>query len=52
MKMAMEKPVPSALSGLCEAVFEIRNVLRSLAAAREPGTIPKAQAHAKTSLRG
>jgi hypothetical protein len=27
MKMAMEKPVPSAVAGLCEEVFEIRNLV-------------------------
>ena len=39
VKMAMEKLIPPALLSLCEAVFEIRNFLRSLAAAREQGTI-------------
>jgi len=48
--MTMEKPIPSAHSGLYEAVFEIRNLVRSLAAAREHGTIPKAQVQAKDEL--
>jgi hypothetical protein len=36
--------------GLCEAVFEIRNLVRSPAATRENGTIPAAQGHAKDEL--
>ena len=50
VKMAMEKPIPPAHSGLCEAVFEIRNLVRSLAVACEHGTIPAARAHAKDEL--
>ena len=48
--MAMEKPIPPAYWGLCEAVLETRNILRSLAAAREHSTIPKAQVQAKDEL--
>jgi hypothetical protein len=48
--MAIEKPVPSALLGLCEVVLETRNILRSLAAVREHGTIPKAQVQARDEL--
>ena len=48
--MALEKPVPPALSGLREAVFVIRNLVRSPAAARENGTIPRAQTQAKDEL--
>ncbi|HEV8259228.1 MAG TPA: hypothetical protein VGQ19_00550 [Burkholderiales bacterium] len=33
-----------------EAVLETRNILRSLAAAREHGTIPRAQVQAKDEL--
>ena len=47
VELAMEKPIPPAYWGLCEAVLETRNILRSLAAAREHGTIPKAQVQAK-----
>ncbi len=47
---AMEKPIPPAYWGLCEAVLETRNILRSLAAAREHSTIPKAQVQAKDEL--
>ena len=50
VELAMEKPIPPAYWGLCEAVLETRNILRSLAAAREHGTIPKAQVHAKDEL--
>jgi len=50
VQLAMEKPVPPAYWGLCEAVLETRNILRSLAAAREHGTIPKAQVQAKDEL--
>ena len=46
----MEKPIPPAYWGLCEAVLETRNILRSLAAAREHSTIPKAQVQAKDEL--
>jgi hypothetical protein len=35
---------------LCEAVLETRNILRSLAAARDHGTIPKAQIQARDEL--
>jgi hypothetical protein len=46
----MEKPLPPAYWGLCEAVLETRNILRSLAAAREHSTIPKAQVQARDEL--
>ena len=48
--MAMEKPIPPAYWGLCEAVMETRNILRSLAAAREHSTITKAQVQARDEL--
>jgi len=48
--MAMQTPIPPAYWGLCEAVLETRNILRSLAAAREHGTIPKAQVQARDEL--
>ena len=50
VELAMERPIPPAYWGLCEAVLETRNILRSLAAAREHGTIPKAQVQAKDEL--
>ena len=50
VEMAMEKPLPPAYWGLCEAVLETRNILRSLAAAREHSTIPKAQVQARDEL--
>jgi hypothetical protein len=50
VELAMQKPVPPAYWGLCEAVLETRNILRSLAAAREHSTIPKAQLQAKDEL--
>ena len=50
LEMATEKPLPPAYWGLCEAVLETRNILRSLAAAREHGTIPRAQVQAKDEL--
>jgi hypothetical protein len=50
VELAMEKPTPPAYWGLCEAVLETRNILRSLAAAREHSTIPKAQLQAKDEL--
>src|SRR5262245_66016669 len=50
VELALEKPIPPAYWGLCEAVLETRNILRSLAAAREHSTIPKAQAQAKDEL--
>jgi hypothetical protein len=50
VEMAMQTPIPPAYWGLCEAVLETRNILRSLAAAREHGTIPKAQVQAKDEL--
>ena len=50
VELAMQKPIPPAYWGLCEAVLETRNILRSLAAAREHGTVPKAQVHAKDEL--
>jgi hypothetical protein len=36
---------------MCEAVLETRNILRSLAAAREYSTIPKAQVQARDELK-
>jgi hypothetical protein len=50
VELAMEKPLPPAYWGLCEAVLETRNILRSLAAAREHSTIPKAQVQARDEL--
>ena len=50
VEMAMENPIPPAYWRLCEAVLETRNILRSLAAAREHSTIPKAQLQAKDEL--
>ena len=50
VELAREKPLPPAYWGLCEAVLETRNILRSLAAAREHSTIPKAQVQAKDEL--
>ena len=50
VEMAMQTPIPPAYWGLCEAVLETRNILRSIAAAREHGTIPKAQVQAKDEL--
>ena len=50
VELAMDKPTPPAYWGLCEAVLETRNILRSLAAAREHSTIPKAQMQAKDEL--
>ena len=50
VETAMQTPTPPAYWGLCEAVLETRNILRSLAAAREHGTIPKAQVQAKDEL--
>jgi hypothetical protein len=50
VEMAMQAPIPPAWWGLCEAVLETRNILRSLAAARDHGTIPSAQAQAKDEL--
>ena len=50
VELAMEKPIPPAYWGLCEAVLETRNILRSLAAAREHSTIPKAQVQAKDEV--
>lgn len=49
-EMAMQTPIPPAYWGVCEAVLETRNILRSLAAAREHGTIPKAQVQAKDEI--
>ena len=48
--MIMDKPIPPGYWGLCEAVLETRNILRSLAAAREHSTIPKAHVQAKVEL--
>jgi hypothetical protein len=50
VEMAMQTPIPPAYWGLCEAVLETRNILRSLAAAREHGTIRTAQVQAKDEL--
>jgi hypothetical protein len=50
VEMAMQAPIPPAWWGLCEAVLETRNILRSLAAARDHGTIPKAQVQAKDEI--
>ena len=50
VEMAMQAPIPPAWWGLCEVVLETRNILRSLAAARDHGTIPSAQAQAKDEL--
>jgi hypothetical protein len=50
VELAMEKPIPPAYWGLCEAVLEMRNILRSLAAAREHSTIPKAQVQTRDEL--
>ena len=50
VEMAMQAPIPPAWWGLCEAVLETRNILRSLAAARDHGTIPSAQTQAKDEL--
>ena len=46
----MEKPIPSGYWGLCEAVLDTRNILRSLAAARAHGTIFKAQVQVRDEL--
>jgi hypothetical protein len=51
IELAREKPIPPAYWGLCEAVLETRNILRSLAAAREHSTIPKAQVQAREELK-
>jgi hypothetical protein len=51
IELAREKPIPPAYWGLCEAVLETRNILRSLAAAREHSTIPKAQVQARDELK-
>jgi hypothetical protein len=50
VEMIMDMPIPPGYWGLCEAVLETRNILRSLAAAREHSTIPKAQVQAKDEL--
>ena len=50
VEMAMEKPSPPAYWGLCEAVLETRNILRSLAAAREHSTIRRRKCRPWTSL--
>jgi hypothetical protein len=50
VEIAMQTPIPPAYWGLCEAVLETRNILRSLAAAREHGTIRTAQVQAKDEL--
>jgi len=50
VELALEKPIPPAYWGLCEAVLETRNIIRSLAATREHATIPKAQVQAKDEL--
>jgi len=51
VEMANQTPIPPAYWGLCEAVLETRNILRSIAAAREHGTIPKAQVQAKDEIK-
>ena len=50
VEIAMQAPIPPAYWGLCEAVLETRNILRSIAAAREHGTIPTAQIQAKDEI--
>jgi len=50
VKMAMEGPIWPVFWGVPEEVLETRNILLSLAAAREHGTIPAAQAHEKDEL--
>ena len=50
VETAMQPPIPPAWWGLCEAVLETRNILRSLAAAREHGIISTAQIQAKGEL--
>jgi hypothetical protein len=50
VEMPMQTPIPPAYWGLCEAVLETRNILRSLAAAREHGTIRTAQVQAKDEI--
>ena len=50
VEMAMQTPIPPAYWDLCEAVLETRNILRSLAAAREHGTIRTAQVQAKDEI--
>ena len=50
VEMAMQAPILPAYWGLCEAVLETRNILRSLAAAREHATISKAQVQAKDEI--
>ena len=47
-----QAPVPPAWWGLCEAVLETRNILRSIASARDHGTIPTAQVQAKDEIEG
>ena len=49
-ELTMDNPTPPAYWGLYEAVLETRNILRSLAAAREHTTIPKAQLQARDEL--
>jgi len=50
VETALQTPIPPAYWGLCEAVLETRNILRSLAAAREHGTIRTAQVQAKDEI--
>ena len=50
VELALNKPLPPAYWGFCEAVLETRNIIRSLAAARDHSTIPKAQTQAKDEL--
>ncbi len=50
VEMAMQAPIPPAYWRLCEAVLETRNILRSLAAAREHSTIRTAQVQAKDEI--
>jgi len=43
VELALEKPIPPAYWGLCEAVLETRNILRFPAAGPEHSTIPQAK---------
>lgn len=52
VEVPMQAPVPPAWWGLCEAVLETRNILRSIASARDHGTIPTAQVQAKDEIEG
>ena len=50
VEAVMQAPIPPAWWGLCEAVLETRNILRSIASARDHGTIPTAQVQAKNEI--